>query len=86
MKAKEKIEDDLRAEYAFDYSTAVRGKYHKNLFTKGSNVVLLDPDVAKVFRDSAAVNDALRSLLALAQTTERLKKHAKTRSPRTTSK
>ena len=52
----------MRAEYQFDYSKAVRGKYHKRLI-KGSNVVVLDRDVAKAFPDSASVNKALRSMI-----------------------
>jgi len=68
MKAKEKkISDKLRPEYNFDYSKAVRGKYYKRILEEGANVVMLEPDVAKVFTDSAAVNDALRSLLDLAK-------------------
>ena len=53
----------MRADYDFDYSTAVRGKYYKRLLKEGSNVVVLDRDVAKAFPDSASVNKALRSVL-----------------------
>lgn len=53
----------MRAEYDFDYSKAVRGKYYKRLLAEGSNIVVLDRDVAKAFPDSAAVNKALRSML-----------------------
>lgn len=53
----------MRAEYDFDYSKAVRGKYYKRLLKEGSNVVVLDPDVARAFPDSASVNKALRSVL-----------------------
>jgi len=53
----------MRAEYDFDYSKSVRGKYHKRLLKEGSNVVVLEPDIAKAFPDSAAVNDALRVVL-----------------------
>lgn len=53
----------MRAEYDFDYSKAVRGKYYKRLLKEGSNVVVLDRDVAKAFPDSASVNRALRSVL-----------------------
>ena len=75
MKAKEKkISDELRPEYDFDYSKAVRGKYYKRLLSEGANVVMLEPDVAKSFVDSNAVNEALRSLLDLTKTTERLTK------------
>lgn len=44
-------------------SGAVRGKYYERA-TRGSNVVLLEPDVAKVFRDSAVVSQALREYLS----------------------
>lgn len=53
----------MRAEYEFDYSKAARGKYYKRLLKDGSNVVVLEPDIAKAFPDSAAVNDALRVVL-----------------------
>jgi hypothetical protein len=71
--------DDLRSEYIFDYSKAVRGKYYKRLIEEGSNVVILEPDIAKAFNNSAAVNDALRSLLDLTRTTHRLTKHTRRR-------
>ena len=81
MKAKEKkISDELRPEYDFDYSKAVRGKYYKRLLSEGANVVMLEPDVAKSFADSDAVNEALRSLLDLTKTTQRLTKHSSGRS------
>jgi len=63
---------DMRAEYDFDYSKAVRGKYYRRVLEEGSNVAILEPDVAKAFRTSAAVNDALRSLLSLSEATRRL--------------
>jgi hypothetical protein len=74
MKAKRKgpVDDDMRAEYDFDYSKAVRGKYYRRLLKEGANVVVLEPDVAKAFRSSAAVNEALRSLLRMSKTTRRL--------------
>ena len=62
---KQKAEkDDLLPEY--DFSGAVRGKYYER-YREGTNVVLLEPDVAAVFRDSAAVNDTLRMLVSLAK-------------------
>lgn len=77
MKAKtKKAQDGLRSEYDFDYSKAVRGKYYKRLLDEGANVVMLEPDVAKAFSDSETVNDALRSLLVLTKTTQRLTKHS----------
>ncbi len=57
----------MRAEYNFDYSKAVRGKYYKRVM-EGSGVVLLDQDVAKAFPDSASVNKALRSVLKARRT------------------
>ena len=59
--------DDMRAEYDFDYSKAVRGKHYRRLLKEGARVVVLDPDVAKVFRSSAAVTEALRSLLRMSE-------------------
>jgi len=64
--------DDLRPEYDFDYSKAVKGKYYRRLIEEGSNVIVLDPEIAKAFHDSASVNEALRSLLAITQSTKRL--------------
>lgn len=63
MKAKPFSPMEMRAEYEFDYSKAVRGKYYKRLLKEGSNAVVLEPDIAKAFPDSAAVNDALRVVL-----------------------
>jgi len=51
--------DEMRDEY--DFSGAVRGKYAER-FAKGSNVIVLAPDVAEVFKDADAVNEALRLL------------------------
>ena len=57
-------EDTLRAEY--DFSGAVRGKYHAR-YVESTNVVVLDPDVAAAFKNAEAVNDALRALLRIAR-------------------
>ena len=54
------LSDDLRPEY--DFRGGVRGKYAAR-FREGTNIVVLDPDVAAEFKDSQAVNDALRRLL-----------------------
>lgn len=73
MKTKQQMDrDELRPEYNFDYSKALRGKYYKRLLKEGSNVVILEADVAKAFGDSSAVNEALRSLLNLTRSTQRL--------------
>jgi hypothetical protein len=50
----------------YDFSGGVRGKY-VGRFAKGSNVVVLDPDVAQVFTDSESVNQALRALAGIIQ-------------------
>ena len=60
-----KADADLRDEY--DFSRGVRGKYAKR-FAEGSNVVVLAPDVAKRFADSASVNRVLRSCIARRRT------------------
>ena len=64
MKPENNDSDDMREEY--DFSKGVRGKYAKR-YSEGSNVVVLDPDVANIFKDSESVNDALRSLAEIAQ-------------------
>jgi hypothetical protein len=57
-------DDDLLPEY--DFTGAIRGKYYER-YQQGTNVVLLDPDVAQAFKDSESVNRALRLLLDLAR-------------------
>jgi hypothetical protein len=75
-KANSKPPDGMRPEY--DFSGGVRGKFYKE-YMKGTNVVLLDPDVAEVFPDSLAVNEALRVLAQLAKRQVKSKsKRAKT--------
>ncbi len=48
----------------YDFSGGVRGKYAKR-YAEGTNVVVIDPDVAEYFLDHESVNDALRSLAAI---------------------
>ena len=43
----------------YDFSGGVRGKYYK-AYQQASNVIVLEPDVAEIFRGSASVNEALR--------------------------
>lgn len=54
----------MLAEY--DFSRGVRGKYARR-YAQGTNVVLLEPDVAKKFHDSKSVNKVLRTLVELVQ-------------------
>lgn len=59
--------DELRSEYRReDLGSGVRGKYLE-AYRSGTNLVLLSPDVAKAFPTEEAVNDALRSLIEVAQ-------------------
>jgi hypothetical protein len=75
-KVSSKLSDDLRPEYDFSaLKGAVRGKYYRRALRE-SNVVLLEPDVARAFPNDKAVNEALRALLNLAN------KRVHTRTPR----
>ncbi|MBW4647507.1 MAG: hypothetical protein KME06_02225 [Kastovskya adunca ATA6-11-RM4] len=61
------IEDELHPEYDFaQMQEGVRGKYVER-YRAGTNLVLLDPDVAQSFPNDMAVNDALRMLIQIAQ-------------------
>ena len=55
-------DNDLQPEY--DFSTGVRGKHFRR-YQRGTNVVVLEPDVAKVFSNAATVNDSLRALAGI---------------------
>ena len=71
-KAKATPDDCLRAEYRReDLGTGVRGKYLRQV-QAGTNLVLLAPDVARVFKTEDSVNDALRSLIGVAQRSVKL--------------
>ena len=62
-KASRKPSDDLRPEYKrSDFTSLVRGKYAARM-SQATNVVLLDPLVARAFPNDRAVNEALRGLL-----------------------
>jgi hypothetical protein len=54
--------DDMLEEY--DFSAGIRGKYVQRL-AEGSNMVVIDPDVASIFPDHDSVNNALRRMAAL---------------------
>ncbi len=62
MKSKghESTQSEMRPEY--DFSGGVRGKYYRR-YIESTNVVVLEPDVHKMFRNSTAVNEALRTLI-----------------------
>ena len=62
-KGSQKATDVLRSEYKLsDFGTLVRGKYAQRV-REATNVVVLDPKVAKAFPNDRAVNKALRGLL-----------------------
>jgi hypothetical protein len=66
-KAKKVATGELRPEYQrSDFPALVRGKYVERL-RKSSNVIVLEPEVASLFPNSAAVNAALRSLVEIAR-------------------
>jgi hypothetical protein len=64
---------DMLEEY--DFSNAVRGK-HAERYAEGTNVVVLAPDLAELFPDSAAVNDALRVLVRAGRDCKIARPHA----------
>lgn len=63
----DELKDELRPEYDFSKMTGgVKGKYVER-YRAGTNLVLLEPDVAQAFPTDACVNDALRLLIQIAQ-------------------
>ena len=62
-KTKAKRSDGLRPEYSFDYSKAQPNRF-ANRVRQGSVAVLLDPDVARAFKNAESVNAVLRALLS----------------------
>lgn len=82
MKRKATPPNEMRPEYNFDYSKAVRGKYYKRILKESANIAVLEPDIAKAFPNSVAVNDALRVVLQAGLAARRIT----TRSTRTRAK
>ena len=71
-----KESDELRPEYKReDLGQGIRGKYFES-YQKGSNLILLNPEVAKVFPTEAAVNEALISLINVAKKSTGLTTHS----------
>ena len=74
-KGKSDRADELRPEYKrSDFGEIVRGKYADRIKDE-TNVVLLEPDIAKAFPNDEAVNKALRYLLEVAEASTRLTAH-----------
>ena len=66
-KVKTEEEDDLRPEYDLSkLKGGVRGKYAQR-YKEGTNLVLLEPDVAEAFPDDESVNRALRLLMEISE-------------------
>jgi hypothetical protein len=80
-KAKQTDKDELRTEYKrSDFPKGfVQGKYAERL-RKASNIVVLEPEVARAFPNQEAVNNALLSLIQIAKKTTRLTSHSTGRS------
>ena len=68
-------EDIMQPEY--DFSKAVRGVTAAR-YAEGTNVILLDPDVAEIFPDTRAVNEALRTIARLTRTASRQRPRKRT--------
>ncbi|MDQ2098936.1 MAG: hypothetical protein QQW96_14960 [Tychonema bourrellyi B0820] len=67
MESNHELEDESRSEYDFSkMKGGVRGKYIDR-YKAGTNIVLLDPDVALAFPTSDSVNEALRLLIQISQ-------------------
>lgn len=66
--------DGMRVEY--DFTGGVRGKYAAR-YRAGTNVVMLDPDVAATFKNAEAVNRALRALIAAVPVARRRSRRAR---------
>lgn len=62
-KSTKKAPDEMKPEYRFDYSAAKPNRFAGRI-RKGSVAVLLDPDVAQLFKDAQSVNAVLRALMA----------------------
>jgi len=81
-----KVDDELRPEYDLtQLKGGVRGKYYKRAIA-GTNLVLIEPDLAKAFPDADSVNRALRILLDAAGESRRLRARRNKRLKRTVGK
>ena len=81
MKKAKTTSDELRPEYKrSDFKKLERGKYYERIMAS-SNVVVLDPEVAAVFPNSAAVNKALHSLVEVAESVSALSSGSPDRPP-----
>jgi hypothetical protein len=77
MKKKSKLNDELRPEYDMKslLKGGVRGKYAKR-YHAGTNLVLLEPEVAKAFPNEKAVNEALKLVMKLKKVQENASRYS----------
>ena len=68
MKKETRRDDEMRAHY--DFTGGIRGKYARR-YAEGTNAVVLDPDVARLFPNREAVNETLRAVAKIVQIQER---------------
>jgi hypothetical protein len=80
MKKEIRKQDEMRPHY--DFSGGVRGKYARR-YAEGTNVVVLDPDVARLFPNREAVNETLRAVAEIVHIQERQQHRANKRMKRT---
>jgi hypothetical protein len=80
MKKEIRKDDEMRNHY--DFSAGVRGKYARR-YAEGTNVVVLDPDVARLFPNGEAVNETLRAVAEIVHIQERRRHRANKRMERT---
>ena len=80
MKKESRRDDEMRAHY--DFSGGIRGKYARR-YAEGTNVVVLDPDVAREFPNNDVVNETLRAVAQIVQIKERRRHRANKRAERT---
>lgn len=80
MKKETRRDDEMRAHY--DFSGGIRGKYARR-YAEGTNVVVLDPDVAREFPNRDVVNETLRAVAQIVQIKERRRDRANKRIERT---
>jgi hypothetical protein len=80
MKKEIRKSDEMRSHY--DFSGGVRGKYAQR-YAEGTNVVVLDPDVARLFPNGEAVNETLRAVAQIVNIQKQRRHRANKRMERT---
>ena len=72
MKKLDHSQDELRPKYDFaSMKGGVRGKYYQRIRDEGTNIVLLEPEIAEAFPSEASVNEALRGVLSTTRAVRR---------------